>query len=108
MRAKRRKDSSLSKAVGSGEELPPRSLREAFAHPTRGDRWQKSALDEFQGLTDMGVLDHDYSWEQLRDDIGIDVEGNSPPMSMSICLTHKYDQEGDLDRLKTRAAIAGQ
>ena len=55
----------------------------------------------------MGVLDHDYTWNQLRDDIKIDVEGESPPMSMSICLTHKYDQEGHLDRLKTRAAIAG-
>ena len=55
----------------------------------------------------MGVLDHDYTWNQLRDDIKIDVEGESPPMPMSICLTHKYDQEGNLYRLKTRAAIAG-
>ena len=107
IRARKRKESRLSKAVGSGEELPPRTLKEAFEHPERGEAWKKSALDEFQGLTDMGVLDHDYSWEELRDKLKIDVEGSSPPISMSIALSHKYDQQGVLDRLKTRMAIAG-
>ena len=38
MRARKRKESRLSKAVGSGEELPPKDFAEAFSHPTRGER----------------------------------------------------------------------
>ena len=38
MRARKRKESRLSKAVGSGEELPPKDFAEAFRHPTRGER----------------------------------------------------------------------
>ena len=66
LRAKKKKDARLSKAVGSGEEQPPKDLKEAFNHPTRGQEWHKSALAEFQGLTDMGVFDHDYTWEDLE------------------------------------------
>jgi hypothetical protein len=104
-RARRRKESSRGKAVGSGEEAPPKSLREAFNHPERGEEWRKAALKEFDGLTDMGVFDHDYSWDDLRK-VGINPD-DKPPIPLSVCLTHKFDKEGVLDRLKVRMAIAG-
>ena len=104
-RARKRKLSSRGKAVGAGEEPPPKDLKDAFAHPTRGELWHKAALEEFEGLTDLGVYDHDYSWQDLQD-LGIDLE-RRPPIPMSIALTHKYDSEGQLDRLKVRMAIAG-
>ena len=106
LRAKKKKDARLSKAVGSGEEQPPKDLKEAFNHPTRGQEWRKSALTEFQGLTDMGVFDHDYTWEDLEK-LNIDVNGHSPPINISVALTHKYGADGELDRLKTRMAVAG-
>ena len=51
LRAHRRKTSRKGKATNSGEEVPPNSLTEAFAHPTRGEMWHKAALTEFEGLT---------------------------------------------------------
>ena len=86
IRARKKKEARLGKAVGSGEEPPPKDLKEAMNHPTRGKAWHKSALDEFQGLTDMGVFDHDYSWEDLKA-LGIDVEGKCPPINISVALT---------------------
>lgn len=40
MKARRRKESRRSKAVGSGLEAPPKNLREAFDHPERGEEWR--------------------------------------------------------------------
>ena len=91
-RARRRKESRRGKAVGSGNELPPKNLQEAFKHPTRAEGWKKAALDEFQGLTDIGVFDHGYSWEGLRKaGINPDIK---PPIPLSIVLVHKYSKEG--------------
>ena len=70
-RARRRKMATAGKAVGAGEEPPPRNLKEAFGNPQRGELWRKAALEEFEGLTDMGVYDHDYSWDELAQ-VGID------------------------------------
>ena len=104
-RARRRKMATAGKAVGAGEEPPPRNLKDAFGHPQRGELWRKAALEEFEGLTDMGVYDHDYSWDELAE-VGIDL-AVKPPIPMSVALTHKYDSKGKLDRLKVRMAVAG-
>ena len=104
-RARRRKMATAGKAVGAGEEPPPRNLKDAFGHPQRGELWRKAALEEFEGLTDMGVYDHDYSWDELAE-VGIDL-AVKPPIPMSVALTHKYDSTGKLDRLKVRMAVAG-
>ena len=67
---------TAGKAVGAGEEPPPRNLKEAFGHPQRGELWRKAALEEFEGLTDMGVYEHDYSWDELAQ-VGIDTVLNA-------------------------------
>jgi len=105
LRARRRKASRKGKATNSGEEIPPSNLTEAFAHPTRGEMWRKAALTEFEGLTNMGVFDHDYSWDELGK-VGIDTK-IKPPLPLSVVCDHKYDKGGNLDRLKVRMAIAG-
>ena len=40
---------TAGKAVGAGEEPPPRDLEEAFGHPQRGELWREAALEEFEG-----------------------------------------------------------
>ena len=67
--------------------------------------WHKAALTEFEGLTNMGVFDHDYSWDELGK-VGIDTKIKHP-LPLSVICDHKYDKEGILDRLKVRMAIAG-
>ena len=78
-----------------------KSLTDAFNHPTRSLEWWHAALEEFEGLTDMGVFDHDYTRAML-DELGIHTI-----IPLSVCLDHKYDADGMLNRLKVRMALAG-
>ena len=91
-----------SKAVGAGQEDPPKNFVEAWGHTERGEQWIASADTEMKGLTDMGVVVHDYTIEQLRE---VGIVGD--PINMSIDLSHKYNEMGQVDRLKTRMALAG-
>ncbi len=50
----------------------------------------------------MGVLDHNFTLQQLRD-AGI----NTKPIPFSVSLKYKFDEHGDIDRYKTRLALAG-
>lgn len=44
--------------------LPPRNLKEAFKGPDASN-WRESAQSEFDGLTEKGVVAHDYSVKEL-------------------------------------------
>ena len=49
---KRRK---LTKAVGVGEEAPPRNMKEALNHPSRGWEWFAAISDEWEGLAQLST-----------------------------------------------------
>jgi hypothetical protein len=90
------------KAVGAGQEEPPKNFVEAWGHEQRGEKWIASADTEMNGLTDMGVVEHDFTIKELRE---VGIVGD--PINMSIDLSHKYNEAGQVDRLKTRMALAG-
>ena len=79
----------------------PQTLDEAF----RGDdapEWIAAADLEFDTLTEMGVIDHNYTYEQLVK-LGLKFE----PINMSVVLDNKLGQNNELLRRKVRMAIAG-
>ena len=80
----------------------PTDTREALEHPERGRLWAESMDEEINGLTKMGVLDHGYTLQDLRN-LGI----TSQPVPLGLYHTHKKDKEGEVNRLKTRAAVKG-
>ena len=78
----------------------PRTLHEAM----KGEDalgWKAAAELEFNTLTEMGVIDHNYSYDDLRD-IGV----NTTPIPMSVALTNKY-VGSTFDRHKVRMCVAG-
>jgi hypothetical protein len=80
----------------------PANTREALEHPERGKQWAESMDEEIDGLTKMGVLDHGYTLRDLHN-MGI----HSSPVPLGLYHTHKTDKEGEVNRLKTRAAVKG-
>ena len=103
-----RKLQKRDKTVALGRTPPPKNFKEAFYEHPQDMEWIKSANIEFNGLSDNGVVDHDYTLEMLAD-AGVPVDsqtGRIRPINMSIVLDHKYT-DGILSRYKTRMAIAG-
>ena len=90
------------KAADSKGEKPPTNVEQAMNHPTRSWEWFNFILDEWECLTKIGVLDHNYTIEQCRE-MGIDTE----PVPITIVLDHKYDEDGELKKLKCRIAVRG-
>jgi hypothetical protein len=88
--------------VGSQHEPPPKNVEQALNHPTRGHEWFKSLLNEWGGLTDLGVLDHNYTIAQCAEH-GI----TSSPVPITIVLDHKYDADGNITKRKARIAVRG-
>ena len=80
----------------------PNNTREALEHPVRGKQWSESMDEEINGLTRMGVLDHGYTREDLHK-LGI----TAPPVPLGLYHTHKTGKDGQVNRLKTRAAVQG-
>jgi site-specific DNA-cytosine methylase len=80
----------------------PANTREALEHPERGKQWAESMDEEIGGLTRMGVLDHGYTRRDLHK-MGI----TTPPVPLGLYHTHKHDKAGEINRLKTRAAVKG-
>ena len=80
----------------------PANTYEALEHPVRGKQWSGSMDEEMNGLTKMGVLDHGYTLQDLHD-MGI----TAPPVPLGLYHTHKTDKQGEVNRLKTRAAVKG-
>ena len=88
----------------SGGKQPPATISKALRDENRDEafKWLESINKEFDGLCEMGVIEHNYTYQQLREN-GIDTH----PIPFSVCLTYKYDKAGEIDRYKTRMALAG-
>ena len=97
-----------SKAVQAGQEKPPNTLSEAFTGE-HAHKWVKAADEEMDGLTEQGVVEHDFTLKDLEN-AGVEVDANThqvKPIPMSVVLDHKYSALGLLDRRKVRLAISG-
>ena len=104
MQARRAKKKRTSAAGASAGKQPPASISKALRDEdlTEAFKWLESINKEWDGLTELGVLDHGYTRQQLID-LGI----TNTPIPFSVCLTYKYDKEGNVERYKTRMALAG-
>lgn len=102
--AHRAKKQRTKAADVAAERQPPKSIARALRDENREEayKWLESINKEWDGLCELGVVEHGYSRRQLRD-MGI----TTNPIPFSICLTYKYDKEGNIDRYKTRMALAG-
>ena len=94
------------KAVAAGRR-DPRSTIEALEADPVG--WSKSIADEYPKLVEMGVIDDNngkgYTWQELEDQ-GIYLK-SMKAVPLGLYHTHHYDKEGNVDRMKTRAAVKG-
>jgi hypothetical protein len=100
--------SKRRKAIAAGTIPAPKNTREALERDHKG--WSDSISDEFNGLVNMGVLDEGpnsqgYTKAQLLEE-GIDINIRKA-VFVGLYHTHKFDKEGEIDRLKTRCALQG-
>ena len=102
-KAKKRKQSAVA-AGSAGNKQPPASISKALRQDDREEafKWLESINTEWNGLCQLQVLKHDLTREELKQ-MGID----SNPIDFSICLTYKFSDTGEINRYKTRFAIAG-
>jgi hypothetical protein len=96
------------KAIAADKIPEPRNTREALERDPQG--WCDSIHEEIDPLIKMGVLDEGpdgfgYSKQQLLDE-GIDIKIKKA-VGLGLYHTHKFDKEGEIDRLKSRAALQG-
>ena len=89
-----------TKAVAGDAEAAPKKTRDCL-ESERGFQWCKSIDDEIIGLTEMGVVEHGFTRAQAKA-LGVVLE-----CPIILVHDHKYDGEGEIDRLKTRAALQG-
>jgi site-specific DNA-cytosine methylase len=101
--ATRKTKKARKKAPEEGPQ-PPRSIPKAIRDENREEafKWLESINQEWDGLTKLGVLDHNYTRKQLQH-MGV----YTNPIPFSVCLTYKYDEDGNINRYKTRLALAG-
>ena len=89
------------KAVGTKEGNAPSNIKAALGSEHR-EQWAESIGNEVNGLTDMGVLSHKHSKADLHKR-GI----TSKPVQLGLYFDYKYDENGNVVRFKTRAAVQG-
>jgi site-specific DNA-cytosine methylase len=94
-----RKKKKKRQRIGSTGE--PANTRDALERDNALE-WIESMDEEMDGLTRMGVLDHGYTLQEIRD-LGI----TAKPVPLGLYHTHKTGQDGSITRLKTRAAVQG-
>ena len=87
-----------------GDKQAPKSIEQALRNPDREEafKWLESINKEWNDLNDLGILQHDLTWKELNK-MGI----TTKPIPFSICLDYKFDDKGEVDRYKTRFAVAG-
>ena len=102
--AHRAKKSRMQAVAADDGKTPPKGIVSALRHEDTAEayKWLESINKEWDGLLELGVFEHDCTIEDLRSK-GI----YTTPCPFSICLTYKYDQNGEIDRYKTRFALAG-
>lgn len=102
MRAKRR----VKTQAGVPADLPqaPKSISKALWQFNRAEaqKWLESILKEWNGLDDLGVFEHGFTYADLRAR-GI----HTTPIPLSQALDYKFDKNGDISRYKTRLPLAG-
>ena len=97
------------KAIAQGHQADPRSTKEALERDPHG--WNLSIHEEVDGLAAMGVVDNNedgngFTKAELKAE-GIDLD-IKPAVPLGLYHTTKFDHStGDIDKLKTRAAIQG-
>ena len=99
MSTKRKK--KRKKAVAGDREEAPANTR-ACLESDRGLEWCDSIDEEIQGLIDMGVVEHGYTLEQIKQ-MGI----TTKPIPLVLCHGYKHSNEGEVNRLKSRACLQG-
>lgn len=88
------------KTISEGMKAIPRSLKAALQGPDALG-WKEAADLEYNTLTEMGVFDHGYTLQEVRE-LGI----TKDPIGISIALDNKYI-DGEFERHKVRMAVAG-
>jgi hypothetical protein len=92
-----------TKAIASNTNPPPTTVEKALnMDEASAYGWLDSILDEWNGLGNLGVLDHGHTMEECRK---AGVTTTSVPLS--IVLDHKFDEKGEIKALKTRLAVRG-
>ena len=99
-KARARVKAQRDKAIAQGQMAPPRTMGEAFDHPTMGHLWADAAYDEWEGLTKLGVIKHGYTLQQIQD------MGIPPPIPMSVGFVIKT-KNNIFERCKVRCCLAG-
>ena len=99
-KAKARVKAQREKAIASGQMPPPRNMDEAMNHPTMGHLWVDAAYSEWEGLTEIGVLKHGYTIDQIHD------MGIPPPINLSVGFVIKT-KNNIFERCKVRCCLAG-
>ena len=100
-----RRNRKREKLVQSGQTAPPGSLTDAFCKLDKetAKEWMKAADEEMDGLTEQGVVEHDFTMAELEAaGVKKDKEtGRIKPIPLSVVLDHKYT-DGILSRRKVR------
>jgi site-specific DNA-cytosine methylase len=101
--AAKKKKTQKTNAEG---KVAPKTVQEALTKLTEEEEvmWSQSFAKEFDGLNKLGVFEHDLTREELKKR-GVCNWQNPIPMSVVLCF--KYDQDGNINRYKTRMALAG-
>ena len=82
----------------------PTSIPKALRNEDREEafKWLESINTEWNGLCELEVLDHNFTRSDLEE-AGV----TTKPIPFSVCLKYKYDEKGNINRYKTRLALAG-
>lgn len=99
-RAKAHKKKRQQKAVAGGQDEAPATTMKCL-EGNRGRQWCDSINEEIDGLTKMGVVEHNFTKQQAKE-LGVTLE-----CPIILAHTHKHNEEGEIDRLKSRAALQG-
>ena len=99
-KAREKTRSIREKAIAQGQEPPPRNMNEAWTHPTMDFMWVDAAYDEWEGLTELGVLKHGYTLDELK---AADIP---PPINLSVGFVIKT-KNNIFERCKVRCCLAG-
>ena len=103
-KAKKRRDKAKSKAVDSDLPECPKSTKQALYQENREEayEWLNSVLKEWNGLDELGVFEHNFTRQELRDR-GV----TSTPVPLTEALEYKFGKDGKIDRRKTRYPLSG-
>merc|ERR1711871_147921 len=91
-------------AVASGLPEPPTSVSKALRMENVAEayKWLEAINKEWNGLDKLGVFEHNFTRQQLRDR-GITTD----PIPLVNVNTYKFDDKGAVTKYKNRMPLAG-